>query len=71
MFPPKAPFVMEYAKSQSAPAGTIVPWTDATVCARPFVAPSNRLLGAAEDMYMDAVPEREIQAPTAHTQELR
>ena len=50
---------MENAKSQSVAAGTIVPWTDATVCARPFVAPSNRLLAVAEDMYMAVAPKRE------------
>jgi hypothetical protein len=50
---------MENAKSQSVAAGTIVPCTDTTVCARPFVAPNKRLLGAADDMYIEAAPKRE------------
>jgi hypothetical protein len=46
-FPPKTLFVTENAKSESAARGPIVHWTEATVRARPFTAPNDRLLGVA------------------------
>ena len=40
-------FVTENAKSESAASGPIAHWTEATVRARPFTAPNDRLLGVA------------------------
>jgi hypothetical protein len=56
-FPPKILFVRENANNQSAVVGPTICWIDATVCARPCVAPSDRLLGAAEEMYMYAAAD--------------
>ena len=56
-FPPKILFVRENAKSQFAAVGPIICWIDATVAARPCIAPRDRLLGAAEEMYMYAAAD--------------
>jgi hypothetical protein len=55
-YPPKMSFWTEKAKSDAAAAGATVLWIETTVCARPFVAPRDRLLGAAEHTYMNTEP---------------
>jgi hypothetical protein len=55
-YPPKMSFLTEKAKRDAAAAGATVLWIETTVCARPFVAPRDRLLGAAEHTYMNTEP---------------
>ena len=55
-YPPKMSFLIVKAKSDAAAAGPTVLWIETTVCARPFVAPRDRLLGAAEHTYMSTEP---------------
>ncbi len=64
--PPKTLFVRENAKSQSAAAGPTMRWIDATICARPFVAPSDRLLRMAEEMYIYEAPDEFVLRQCQH-----
>ena len=62
-------FSNEKENSEAAIAGAKARCTDATVWARPFVAPSIPL-GAADEMYMKVQPEiddgRRSEDPTSH-----
>ena len=50
----------EKANSDAAAAGATVRWIETIVCARPFVAPKDRLLGAEDDTYMKTEPDEEF-----------
>jgi hypothetical protein len=56
--PPKTLLSNENANSDAEAAGPIVRWIEAIICAIPFVAPSDRLLGAADDTYINTAPYR-------------
>lgn len=53
-------FSNEKENSEAAIAGAMARCTDATVWARPFVAPSIPL-GAADEMYMKVQPEMDAE----------
>ena len=55
-FPPKMFWSNENANSDAEAAGPIARWIEAIICAIPFVAPRDRLLGGAEDMYINTAP---------------
>ena len=56
-FPLKTLFIKENANSQSATTGPAMRWIATTVCARPFVTPSDRLLGTEEETNMYIAPD--------------
>jgi hypothetical protein len=64
-FPPKTLFVKENANNQPDAAGPIMRCIDATVCPRPCVAPSNRLLGTAEETYMNTATDKFVHVNTS------
>lgn len=57
-FPPKMFLSNENANNDAAAAGPTVRCIATIVCATPFVAPSERLFGAAENMYIITAPGR-------------
>ena len=55
--PPKILFCSEKAKSDAAAAGPTARCVETIVCARPFIAPRERLFGAAEETNINTEPD--------------
>src|SRR6266702_1104425 len=56
--PPRTLFCKEKAKSDAVAAGPTAHWIATTVCARPLVAPGDRLFGGEEEIYMSIEPNK-------------
>jgi hypothetical protein len=55
-FPPKMFWSNENANCDAEAAGPIVRWIEAIIWTVPFVVQRDRLLGEAEDMYINTAP---------------